>query len=270
MKEKRVLKLNDEAILKIADSIVDSILSKGSDKESLKRKQDRLSKPLELAFRKGVVVLFKEQRNLVIATLQGKEKSLKGTKENVDKAIAIPASKGETERFAKYVLPRITEAVMIAGNDALAILDIGIAFDVLNPRVIDWLKEHAAEAVKSIGETTKEALKKTLIEGVENGESIAKLMKRVQAEYKDLELEAWRAKRISLTEIKDAVSQGNLQAYKQSGLKGKKGILLGPNPCDYCISLEGMGLIELDDTWDGHDCPSFHPNCHCDIYFVPD
>ena len=265
-----MLKLSDEAILKIADDIANLIRSKGSDKESLKRRQNRLSKPLELAFRKGIVILFKEQRDLVIAVLQGKEKSLKGTKENVDKAIAIPASKGETEKFAKYVLPRITEAVMIAGNDALAVLDIGVAFDVLNPRVIDWLKEHAAEAIKSIGETTKEALKKTLLEGVENGESIAKLMKRVQAEYKDLELEAWRAKRISMTEIKNATNQGNFQGILQSGLTGKKGILLGPKPCSICIGYEGRGEIDLNDTWDGFDCPLFHVGCQCDIYFVPD
>lgn len=265
-----MLKLNSEAIENIADSIVDSILSKGSDKENLKRRQDRLSKPLELAFRKGIVVLFKKQRDLVIATLQSKEKSLKGTKENVDKAIAVPVSKGETEKFARYVLPKITEAVMIAGNDALAILDIGIAFDVLNPRMVDWLKEHAAEAVKSIGETTKAALKKTLLEGVENGESIAKLMKRVQAEYKNMELEAWRAKRIAMTEIKGATNQGNFQGILQSGLTGKKGILLGPRPCDICLDFAAMGEIDLHDTWGGFDCPLFHILCHCDMYFVPD
>ena len=279
-----MLKLTKKAIDDIVDNIVDYIKSQGkslyiapkagggsNEKDKLKRKWDEILKPLELDFRKGIVVLFKKQRDLVVATLQGRRKSLeKDVKDNAKKAAAVPVSKAEIAKFKNYELPKITNAVEIAGNAALAELEVTVAFDILEPAVVDWLKGHAAEAVTQIGETTKKALRKTLLEGIENGESIKKLTERVKVEYKHLELEEWRAKRIAMTETKDAVSQGNLQAFHQSGLTGKKGILLGPRPCDICLDFEGMGLINIDDTWGGFDCPSFHPNCHCDIYFEPD
>jgi len=272
-----VFKISENTIEIIADSIAQHIkqgrLLKLTDDEEnrLRRRSERLSKPLELDFRKGIVALFKEQRDLVIAVLQGREKSIeKDVKKNANKAMAVPVSKSEIAKFTKYTLPKITEMVMIAGNSALTELEVGVAFDVLNPRVVDWLREHAAEAVKGIGDTTKAALKKTLLEGIENGESIAKLTKRVQAEYKHLELEKWRAKRIALNETKTATNKGNFEGMKQSGLTGKKGILLGPKPCEICLGYAAMGLIDLNATWDGFDAPTFHVGCQCDIYFVPD
>lgn len=271
-------KLSENAIENIANGIVDLILSRGkslyvpkvgggnNEKDSLKQRRDRLLIPLELDFRKGIIPLFKKQRDRVIHILQGK----KAINPNIDSAINVPTSGGETVKFVEYVIPRITAIVAIAGNGALAELGIGIAFDVLNPKVVSWLETHCAEAIKDIGVTTKQALKQTLIEGIENGESIAKLTERIKEAYSPLDIEGYRAKRIAMTETKNAFSQGNLQGYRQSGLKGKKGILLGPNPCDFCISLYNMGLIDLDDTWEGYESPAFHPNCHCDIYFRPE
>lgn len=279
-----MLKLTDKTISAIVDNIVDFIKSQGkslqqtskagggsNEKDRLKQKWDEMLEPLELDFRKGIVVLFKKQRDIVIATLQGRRKNLeKDIKDNAKRAAAIPASSGEIKKLTEYTLPKITHIVEVAGNIALAELEVGVAFDVLNPRVVDWLKEHAAEAVTGIGDTTKEALKRTLTEGIENGESIAKLTKRVQAEYKHLELEEWRAKRISLYETKSATNRGNFEGMRQSGLTGKKGILLGPKPCEICLDFEGMGLIDLDDTWGGFDAPPFHVGGQCDIYFEPD
>lgn len=279
-----MLKLTEKTIDNIVNSIVDYIKSQGkslhitpkvgggsNEKDRLKRKWDEMLEPLELDFRKGIVVLFKKQRDIVIATLQGRRKSLeKDIKDNAKRAAAIPASKGEIKKLTEYTLPKITNALEVAGNIALTELEVTVAFDVLNPRVVDWLREHAAEAVTGIGDTTKEALKRTLTEGIENGESIAKLTKRVQAEYKHLELEGYRAKRIALYETKSATNRGNYEGMRQSGLTGKKGILLGPKPCEICLRYEGMGLIDLNDTWEGFDSPPFHIGGQCDIYFVPD
>ena len=279
-----MLKINDATIDKIANSIVDYIKSQGkllhktpkagggSNKlSSLKKKREAMLTPLELDFRKGIVPLFKQQRDKVITALQGGGKSLvKDIKDDAKRAAAIPASKAEIAKLTEYTMPKITYIVEAAGNVALAELGISVAFDVLNPRVVDWLKKHAAEAVTGIGDTTRAALNKTLLEGIENGESIAKLTKRVQETYKPLELEAWRAKRIAMYETKSAAGKGSFEGYKQSGLTGKKGILLGPRPCELCLEFEGMGLIDINDTWGGFDCPTFHIGCMCDIYFVPD
>lgn len=281
-----MLKINSATIEIISDKIVDLIrqgkllkrTAEGDsgwqgkltddEKTRIRRRSQRLSRPIELDFRKGLAILFKEQRDLVIDVLSGK-KSMKGLEEDAKKAAKVPLSKAEAKKFAKQTLPKITAAVMLSGDKTLTELEVGIAFDVLNPEVVSWIKKEGAELVKDILTTTKNSLKATLTEGIKGGESIVGLTKRIKEVYKSLELEGWRAKRIAMTETKNCVSQGNLSGYRQSGIKGKKGILLGPNPCDICIDLAGIGLIGLDDTWDGFDAPSFHPNCHCDIYFVP-
>lgn len=282
-----MLKISDDTIEVIADSIAQYIkqgkllkrTAEGDggwqgkltddEKDRIRRVSQNLSRPIELDFRKGLAILFKEQRDLVIDVLSGK-KSIKGLEEDAKKAAGVPLSKAEMKKFAENTLPKITYAVMLAGNKALTDLEVAISFDILNPEVIKWIKKEGAGLVKDILTTTKNNLKITLTEGIKEGESIVGLTKRVQEVYKPLELEEWRAKRIAMTETKNAVSQGSLQGYKQSGIKGKKGILLGPNPCEICIGLADIGLIRLDDDWDGHSAPSFHPNCHCDIYFVPD
>jgi len=275
-----MLKISDNAINQIVDSIVCLIRqgklvttaegggrqTKENEKDILKSKRSRLVKPLEHDFRKGIIPLFEKQKDKVIGILQGR----KAANYNINGAIRVPTTQEEIKSFTEYVLPKITAMMAIAGKHALSELEIGIAFDIMNPKVIEWLQAHAAEAVKEIGVTTKHLLKQTLIEGLENGESIAKLTERIRQAYLPLDMEGYRAKRIAMTETKNAFSQGNLQGYRQSELKGKKGILLGPNPCDFCISLYNMGLIDLDDTWGGYESPAFHPNCHCDIYFRPE
>jgi len=269
-----MFKISDHTIELIADSIVGRIrqgklvtTAEGGGRQTKnKRRRESLTIPLELDFRKGITPLFKKQRDKVINVLQGK----KAINPNVDNAINVPVSKAEIAVFVEYVVPKITSILALAGKRALAELPISIAFDLLNLEVVNWLEVHCAEAVKNIGVTTQQALKQTLIEGIENGESIAKLTERIKEAYSPLDIEGYRAKRIAMTETKNAFSQGNLQGYRQSGLPGKKGILLGPNPCEFCISLYNMGLIDLDDTWEGYECPTFHPTCHCDIYFVPD
>ena len=275
-----MLKISDNTINQIVDSIVCLIRqgklvktvegggrqTKENGKDILKSKRSRLIKPLEHDFRKGIIPLFEQQKDKVIGTLQGR----KATNYNINGAIRVPTTQEEIRSFTEYVLPKTTAMMAIAGKSALSELEIGIAFDIMNPKVIEWLRIHAAEAVKDIGVTTKHLLKQTLIEGMENGESIAKLTERIRQAYLPLDMEGYRAKRIAMTETKNAVSRGNLQGYKQSGLTGKKGILLGPNPCEICVSLYNMGLIDLDDTWEGYECPCFHVGCQCDIYFRPE
>ncbi|MBA7536601.1 hypothetical protein ES705_28865 [subsurface metagenome] len=179
--------------------------------------------------------------------------------------MGIPHSKKEITKFAKFVLPRITEMVKLNGEGALIEVGVEISFDVTNPLVAKWIKAHTGESIKSILDTTFDALKRTLAEGVDAGESISKLAKRVTAEYKDCK--GYKAVRIARTETITASNQGALQGYKQSGVVEKKEWLTAfdERTCEECSALDGE-VVGLDENFSGGlSTPPAHPNCRCTI-----
>jgi len=52
--------------------------------------------------------------------------------------------------------------------------------------MLDWIKADGAELVKEINDTTKEALRVTLAEGIEQCESIPKLRDCISAVFTDV------------------------------------------------------------------------------------
>ncbi|MFA5385784.1 MAG: phage portal protein [Eubacteriales bacterium] len=96
----------------------------------------------------------------------------------------------------------------------------GVSFDVVNPTFIDWISEYGAERVKGINDTTKEALRKTLAEGIDAGESIPKLKDRVLGVMG--EAKTSRAEKIAKTETHNSVGKGTQETYAAAGVKKKE------------------------------------------------
>ena len=215
--------------------------------------------PMENDFKRGMISLFQSQELRALRALRGK-KSIE-TKD-VDDVLRITHDEREIMKFAEFTLPRITEVVKINGEAAAA--ELGVAFDVTNPAVVKWIKKRAGESIKSILDTTFKALKRTLAEGVEAGESIPKLADRITKEYEDCK--GYKAVRIARTEVLGASNQGNLQAYTQSGVVEKKEWLLSAGACKICIDIAAQGVIPLHSNFKGgFDAPPAHPNCKCAV-----
>ena len=185
-------------------------------------------------------------------------------KKNIDDVLSITHDERTIKEFAEFSIPRITEMLKIAGIDAYAELGVSGSFDVLNPKVIKWIKARGGELIKSIADTTLDELRITLAEGVTLGEKIPKLASRVSAVYDNAK--GYRAVRIARTEAITASNQGALQAYKQSGVVEKKEWLLAADACDICIEQAQAGPIPIEDNFPGgYDAPTAHPNCKCSI-----
>ncbi len=215
--------------------------------------------PLEADFKRGMIRLFQEQENRALRALRGKKIS----EADVQNVLRITHDEREIMKFTEFTLPRISQMVKINGEAAMAELGVEIAFDVGNPAVVRWIKSHTGESIKSILDTTFDALKRTLAEGVAAGESIPKLAARITAEYK--QCKGYKAVRIARTETISASNNGALEAYKQSGVVEKKEWLIAGDACDDCIPLDGevVGLHESFSV--GVDAPPLHPNCRCTI-----
>jgi len=100
---------------------------------------------------------------------------------------------------------------------ANATYSLGVSFDLLNPKFLDWIKEFGAEKVTEINDTTKGKLSKTLTEGITEGEGIPKLRDRVSSVM--TEAKTSRAELIARTETASTVNFGNIETMAAGGVK---------------------------------------------------
>jgi len=148
--------------------------------------------------------------------------------------------------------------------------------------VLDALEDEAFLFAESISETTAEALREELIEGMQNGESISELQDRIEEIYDGWD--GYRAERIARTESARAYSKGHIEAWRSTGVVKNKVWVAASNACPFCLDMDGT-TVELDDTFmdegDTQDVefggneismsqdygdvggPPLHPNCRC-------
>lgn len=122
------------------------------------------------------------------------------------------------EEAAKEGGAFISEAIEFAGTQAVEEIGLGIAFDVLNPQVVEFLKERQS-LIKRIDDTTFDAVRASLIEGYNGGESLGDLMERISTVMD--ERIGYGAERIARTEMVGAMNGGALEGYRQSGVTKK-------------------------------------------------
>jgi hypothetical protein len=150
----------------------------------------------------------------------------------------------------------------------------------LDRRALSWAKERAAELVGrkiledgsvidnpnpiySILETTRDLLRATVAEAVESGWGTKELTDAIEGSYAFSEA---RAEMIARTELAAAMTQGNVEAWRNSGQVTHKRSLLGQNENhgDDDIANAEEGWIEFEEEFQsGHFAPPYHPNCCC-------
>lgn len=124
------------------------------------------------------------------------------------------------ELLTQELQPVMTEDMQAWGAKVLADLNVGVAFDMLNPLVVEALKETGDKIKDLVNETTKKALRDTLEEGIRNGEDMRALRERVHDTFLegDMDIYNYRAWRIARTETIRASNAGNHAAFVQSGV----------------------------------------------------
>lgn len=118
------------------------------------------------------------------------------------------------------------------GNRELVNLGFGATFDVTNPIVTQYLKKYGLEKSTEVIGSVREDVKNTLIQGVEAGESIPDLKKRIQSVFEPYTDEGYKATRIARTEVIGASNRGALEAYRQADIGAKKAWLSQPDARD--------------------------------------
>lgn len=198
---------------------------------------------------------------------------------------------------------KIAAALRLAGLDALAdalasiltdlvkdavseaVTQIGMedakAIALANENAVAWAAEHAAElvgkkwvdgklvdnpnAVYRIDEVTRDGVRSLVTQAIDEGWSNDRLAAELRSAWS---FSSARAELIATTETAFADVQGNMFAYRQSGVVKKKKWVVGPAEtlCPTCADNKKQGAIDFEATFaSGHLAPPAHPRCKCDI-----
>lgn len=134
----------------------------------------------------------------------------------------------------------------------------------VNERAVEYAAERSAKLVKDLEESSRDMLRATIAQAMEEGWSNDQLADELDGNYAFGDA---RAETIARTETAYADIQGNLEGYRASGVvQGKEWIIAQDEICDDCVELDGV-VVGLDEQFpgDGGDGPPLHPNCRCDV-----
>lgn len=210
--------------------------------------------------RAEMAAIFREQRRAILGWMD----------ENGYKAFGLPTSWPSWESLK-------LGAAEIAGRVKQPIADIWATFlDVSDPVVATKIDAQANALATNVNETTRGILDALLdkVTGLFNAgkatlaESIANLRRGVKEELQPME--AWRARRIAVTEASRAYHDAQVARAHKSGVVTGWKWLLADNPCPICVAIqEACPYARLDQPfaivgtgfYSIIESPPVHPNC---------
>lgn len=144
-------------------------------------------------------------------------------------------------RFAEagqLLLPMTVEEV---GNAELETLVVGVDFEVSDPRVWQFIEKRKIK-LRQVNDTTEEAIRKALSAGIQEGQGIPQLRKRIQDVFADATRN--RATTIARSETIRASNFASEEAYIQSGVvEGKEWLVADDERlCPFCDAMNGKTM----------------------------
>lgn len=112
------------------------------------------------------------------------------------------------------------EIVSKFGQDAIKDVGADVAFKANDDRILRWIDARESVKIKGANEETAKAIRDNLIAGMENGESIDELKKRVRNVFSDAR--TWRARTIARTETIGSANFAQYEGQRQSGVVNRR------------------------------------------------
>jgi hypothetical protein len=261
-----------------------------------KSKAERLVRPLELAMRKA----FRMQGGLFAQKLRAQKIKFAEAREaagdlwqNWATQLEQPFSESISESdwlkiwyeveqatlklFEEPIDKAVAAALRFGALAQIAELELGIKFDLKNPRAKAYLDNYGAELVKGVDETTKGYLKTLMTQAADEGWSYKRTAEAIIERFEEFAVGKpqehidSRAHLIAVTEIGNGYAEGNLivaRDLKSAGLNVEKAwSTVGDDKVsDGCQQNEADGWIDVDDVFSsGDQRPLRFPGCRCDL-----
>jgi len=222
---------------------------------------------------------FFEQRGRVLAKLAKVNQSVLSAQDTRKKSIDDLWDRMMENLYLHQKLdPSIRTDLEFGGAQIMQEISAGVDFNLPPTEALEYLAKRK-KAIDSINETTWDALKATLSDGLSAGDSISQLRDRVNDVYSAAGKA--RATTIAMTETNGAVNGGRQMAMTQAGIENKGWLTAhlettrATHYANEAISTNDGG-IPIDDTWpngcdypgDPAGDPSETINCHCCGYAI--
>lgn len=184
---------------------------------------------------------------------------------------------GRMQPFAQYTM-------LEGGRRAIRSVVSDLDFNDSHAQVTSALRNHTRAATSVINSNQVKNLRRTLAEGIEAGEGIQTLRKRIAERFGD-KVTRQQATVIARTETIWAWNEGAVQGYIQSGVVTRKEWVTAHDDrtCEFCPEMDGKvvsveteffnkgdemigsagGTLHFDYEGIGH--PPLHPQCRCAI-----
>ena len=143
--------------------------------------------------------------------------------------------------------------------------DVPAIIGFTNDRAVEWARNRAADLVTQIEENTRDMLRTTVTQAIQEGWGAKELARHIEDSPG---FSPYRSEMIARTEVIRANNQGNLAVYKETGVAtGKEWLTAGDDLVEeICQDNQDQGPIGIDDDFDsGDDAPPAHTNCRCSL-----
>lgn len=168
-------------------------------------------------------------------------------------------------------------ALAAGARHSLATFSIDTAFDLKNPRAVEYLKDYAADLVKGINDVTREDVRRIIVDAVDSGKSYTQVAKELRDKYAEFAAPKPqahirdRATLIAVTEIGNGYEAGNaivVADLQDGGIEMESSWLTvgDANVSDGCAENQAAGWIEAGTEFpSGHTRPLRFPGCRCTL-----
>lgn len=171
-------------------------------------------KKLEEKFTKKLAKAFNDQKKRVLDNLENKKSF------NKSLASDLLNQKEEVKIFISTFTPIMLETLLTNSNTVSNIFGLGVILDASNKNVQDFITQMTVKFSTEVTNTTIDALKNALAEGLSQGDSVPELADRVKHVY-SIATDS-RATMIARTETTKASNGGALITYAESDVVSGK------------------------------------------------
>lgn len=263
----------------IAKNLAQSLLEaeKSKKEKSIERKAaekineiSARTNPYFLLIQQASEKLFYDQKKKAIAKLE--RIYAKSIKQQVPELLNHDE---EVDNTYKLFLPIFTAMTFAEFQQALKELGLNPADYIISTTVDKFVVVNGKRFAAVVTDTTMQSIRAELVAGIEQGESVYELTKRLNENFA---FSKSRAERIARTESIRGTAKAELEAWKLSGVVKQVQWVVAPG-CDHsvCLDLDGkiidlggeflsldeMKNLDISDYDGSIKNPPVHPNCKC-------
>lgn len=260
------------------------------------RRKERLTAPYEAQLAADLRVAFKNQGDAFLRRLDTIADQFE-VAESIQRRAARPhawlaeaaeprwqqlwleALEETREDFEQPIAEASSAVYQLAAEKISASFKGAFAFDLANPRAVDYITNRAPVAVSQINETTRSDVRRIITAGVNEGKSYQAVAKELREKYEQFRTPRPqqhirdRAESIAIYEMGDAYEQStsdfarNMQDYGMQ--MEKKWLSVGDSRVrPEHTANQAQGWIGLNEEFQsGHQRPPSDPGCRCSLQY---